>query len=95
MSGTTTAAEARPKSLAWEEQSPSDQLNLCLHKFDFPRYDGKSDPLPWLNRCEKFFRITQGVVCFIPHGRQRLAMVLPAGMRPWHTIVARVRCSRQ
>ena len=25
-------------------------------KLDFPTYDGKDDPLPWLNRCEMFFR---------------------------------------
>jgi hypothetical protein len=23
----------------------------------FPTYDGTEDPLPWLNRCEQFFRI--------------------------------------
>jgi hypothetical protein len=28
-------------------------------KLNFPRYDGESDPLPWLNRCESFFRGTQ------------------------------------
>ncbi|XP_062183145.1 uncharacterized protein LOC133887211 [Phragmites australis] len=25
-------------------------------KLEFPRYDGKTDPLPWLTRCEQFFR---------------------------------------
>ena len=24
-------------------------------KLEFPRYDGKDDPLPWLTRCERFF----------------------------------------
>ncbi|XP_062230337.1 uncharacterized protein LOC133928069 [Phragmites australis] len=28
-------------------------------KLDFPTYDGKDDPLPWLNRCEMFFRVQQ------------------------------------
>jgi hypothetical protein len=28
-------------------------------KLNFPRYDGESDPLPWLNRCESFFRGTR------------------------------------
>jgi hypothetical protein len=28
-------------------------------KLAFPRYDGESDPLPWLNRCESFFRGTR------------------------------------
>jgi hypothetical protein len=27
------------------------------HKLLFPTYDGSEDPLPWLNRCEQFFRI--------------------------------------
>lgn len=26
------------------------------HKLNFPTYDGEEDPLPWLNRCEQFFR---------------------------------------
>jgi hypothetical protein len=25
------------------------------HKLDFPTFDGKEDPLGWLNRCEQFF----------------------------------------
>jgi hypothetical protein len=28
-------------------------------KLNFLRYDGESDPLPWLNRCESFFRGTR------------------------------------
>jgi hypothetical protein len=28
-------------------------------KIKFPRYDGDSDPLPWLNRCESYFRATR------------------------------------
>jgi hypothetical protein len=28
-----------------------------VHKLLFPTYDGVDDPLPWLNRCEQFFRI--------------------------------------
>ena len=27
-----------------------------FHKLSFPVYDGKEDPLGWLNRCESFFR---------------------------------------
>ena len=26
-----------------------------FHKMDFPRYDGKTDPLIFINRCESFF----------------------------------------
>jgi hypothetical protein len=25
----------------------------------FPRYDGTTDPLPWLNRCESYFHGTR------------------------------------
>jgi hypothetical protein len=28
-------------------------------KLNFPRYDGESNPLPWLNRCESYFRGTR------------------------------------
>ena len=27
-----------------------------FHKLSFSTYDGKEDPLGWLNRCERFFR---------------------------------------
>jgi hypothetical protein len=27
----------------------------CYHKLSFPTYEGKEDPLGWLNRCECFF----------------------------------------
>jgi hypothetical protein len=38
------------------------QEELCnsFHrpKLSFPRYDGETDPLPWLNRCKSYFRGT-------------------------------------
>jgi hypothetical protein len=40
------------------------------HKLLFPTYDGQDDPLPWLNRCEQFFRIQARrrlVRCSSPH----------------------------
>jgi hypothetical protein len=27
----------------------------CFQKMDFPRFDGKSDPLVFVNRCESYF----------------------------------------
>jgi hypothetical protein len=38
-----------------------DDMRNSFHrpKLNFPRYDGESDPLPWLNRCESYFRGTQ------------------------------------
>ena len=34
----------------------SPMLTPRIHKLSFPTYDGKEDPLPWINRCEQFFR---------------------------------------
>jgi hypothetical protein len=31
-------------------------LNANIHELRFPKYDGSNDPLPWLHRCEQFFR---------------------------------------
>ena len=28
----------------------------CFQKMDFPKFDGKSDPLAFLNHCESYFR---------------------------------------
>jgi hypothetical protein len=27
------------------------------HKLEFPKFDGSGDPLPWLNRCERYFHV--------------------------------------
>lgn len=27
-----------------------------FHKLDFPTFDGTTDPLPFINRCEHYFR---------------------------------------
>jgi hypothetical protein len=43
-----------------QPQSSRDPAILAArhgHKLLFPTYDGTEDPLPWLNRCEQFFRI--------------------------------------
>jgi hypothetical protein len=34
----------------------SDDLVPRYFKLDFPRFDGKEDPLSWLSRCEQYFR---------------------------------------
>lgn len=38
------------------DDSTVDNSFLPRAKLEFPTYDGKGDPLPWLNRCETFFR---------------------------------------
>jgi hypothetical protein len=30
---------------------------LTAHKLEFPKFDGAGDPLPWLNRCERYFYV--------------------------------------
>jgi hypothetical protein len=27
------------------------------HKLEFPKFNGSGDPLPWLNRCERYFHV--------------------------------------
>jgi hypothetical protein len=39
-----------------EANGPPQHLHPRPHKLSFPTYDGKEDPLPWINRCEQFFR---------------------------------------
>lgn len=41
---------------ALEANTPPSHLTPRLHKLSFPTYDGKKDLLPWINRCEQFFR---------------------------------------
>jgi hypothetical protein len=36
-------------------------LNTVSHKLRFPKYDGSGDPLPWLHRCDQFFRVAHTV----------------------------------
>ncbi|XP_072146353.1 uncharacterized protein [Setaria viridis] len=49
-SSSTSAAGGRPEGPRDAERPPKFQ------KLDFPRYDGKSDPLLFINRCESYFR---------------------------------------
>ncbi|XP_072151436.1 uncharacterized protein [Setaria viridis] len=48
-SSSTSAAGGRPEGPRDAERPPK------FHKLDFPRYDGKSDPLLFINRCESYF----------------------------------------
>jgi hypothetical protein len=31
--------------------------NSTSHKLNFPKFDGFGNPMPWLNRCERYFRL--------------------------------------
>jgi hypothetical protein len=67
--------QPRPTSPVGWRTRPGDQADTRpprFHKLEFPTYDGESDPLPWLNRCEQFF-------CRSAHAGQRANM---AGILP-------------
>jgi hypothetical protein len=32
-------------------------INNTSHKVEFPKFNGSDDPMPWLNRCECYFRL--------------------------------------
>jgi hypothetical protein len=51
--GVSTGAGRR--RAAGEEDD--DQDFPTVHKLEFPKYDGSSDPLPWLNRCNRYFKV--------------------------------------
>jgi len=38
---------------------PANPIVPRYQKLEFPTYDGKDDPLGWLNKCEQFFRAQQ------------------------------------
>ena len=57
-SSSTTVHEAprQPQSSHQIEGDSESHGVPKFHKLSFPLYDGKEDPLGWLNRCESFFR---------------------------------------
>ncbi|CAL4900547.1 unnamed protein product [Urochloa decumbens] len=56
------SANVPPKTLFRETPKlvdDEDDVDARFHpraRIEFPSFDGKEDPLPWLNRCETFFR---------------------------------------
>jgi hypothetical protein len=40
-----------------DDDADAGEFLPTYHKLDFPKFDGSSDPLPWLNRCEHYFRV--------------------------------------
>jgi hypothetical protein len=40
-----------------DEDDPGDDFIPMVHKLEFTKFDGTCDPLPWLNRCERYFRV--------------------------------------
>jgi hypothetical protein len=56
-----TTGGAGPRNHQPSGRDHHDDLRNSFYrpKLNFPRYDGESDPLPWLNRCESYFRGTR------------------------------------
>ena len=47
-----------PSAPPFEAMETADDLEVPrFHKLTFPTFDGKTDPLGWLNKCEQFFRV--------------------------------------
>lgn len=59
------------------------------HKLDFPKFDGHGDPLPFLNRCEQFFRVNaHQKMTSCGWLRTITSMVLNSGTPVWNKIMA-------
>jgi hypothetical protein len=55
----STPASRPGKATALENTDAIAHAAKHGHKLLFPTYDGSEDPLPWLNRCDQFFRIQE------------------------------------
>jgi hypothetical protein len=42
---------------AADDDDPTDDFIPTAHKLDFPKFDGTGDLLPWINCCERYFRV--------------------------------------
>jgi hypothetical protein len=40
-----------------DNDEAGDDIVPTTHKLEFLKYDGTDDPLPWLNRCERYFHV--------------------------------------
>jgi hypothetical protein len=40
-----------------DDNDPSGDFIPTAHKLEFSKYDGTGDPLLWLNRCDRYFRV--------------------------------------
>lgn len=69
-----------PPPLNYKMADPACAGVSRFHKLSFPTFDGKDDPLGWLNRYEQFFR-GQSVAGFVPHNRECSTMILRPGAR--------------
>jgi hypothetical protein len=60
--GEVAASASEPrhgKTTATDNTAAITHASKHGHKLLFPTYDGSEDTLPWLNRCDQFFRIQE------------------------------------
>jgi hypothetical protein len=53
----STAAIPNRRRPPFEEDKDGGDFLPTYHKLDFSKFDGSSDPLPWLNHCEHYFQV--------------------------------------
>ena len=52
------ASSLPPSAPPFEAMDAAEDLEVPrYHKLTFPIFDGKNDPLGWLNKCEQFFHV--------------------------------------
>jgi hypothetical protein len=56
---TSTMAPRHGKATSTDNADAITHAAKHGHKLLFPTYDDTEDPLPWLNRCDQFFRIQE------------------------------------
>jgi hypothetical protein len=83
--------KAPPAQGKTDQGGPSDaamQASKHGHKLLFPTFDGSEDPLPWLNRCDQFFRVQETP----ENGKVFLATFYMSGeASQWYTLLERNR----
>jgi hypothetical protein len=49
--------QGRHRAPGTDDEDAGDDIAPSTHKLEFPKFDGSGDPLPGLNRCERYFRV--------------------------------------
>jgi hypothetical protein len=83
-----------------EEDQEDDDFLPTYHKLDFPKYDGASDPLPWLNHrdhnfCARRTPDHKRVICFVPPPGRCVDLVPSHGAQQRCSSLAGIRATRQ
>jgi hypothetical protein len=70
------------------------------HKIEFPKFDGVGDPLPWFNRCERYFTLWHAGEPARPSGfllppRRRPSLVPPRRAQQRSAVVGSLHATHQ